>query len=182
MEELIVGDPVEPATQVGPLIDGRAQAKVAGYLEIGAAEGRLAAQGSCPAGGHYVAPTLFTHIEPHHRLAQEEIFGPVVALLRGADIEEAVAIANKTDYALTGGLLSRHPGHIAAVRDRFCVGNLYLNRTTTGALVGRQPFGGFHLSGIGSQSGGPDYLLQFCLPRTVCENTLRRGFAPEILE
>jgi len=181
VEDLIVGDPADPATQVGPLIDAHAKKKVDGYVATGEGEGRLVARGSCPGEGYYVAPTLFTDIQPHHRLAQEEVFGPVVALLRAADIEEAVAIANSTDYALTGGLLSRHPGHMATVRDRFLVGNLYLNRGVTGALVGRQPFGGFGSSGIGSQSGGPDYLLQFCLPRTICENTLRRGFAPEIL-
>jgi len=182
VEELITGDPADPATQVGPLIDAAAQAKVEGYVALGEREGRLAARGSCPAEGYYVAPALFRAIEPHHRLAQEEVFGPVVALMAAADLEQAVATANGTDYALTGGLFSRHPGHLAYVRDHLRVGNLYLNRAITGALVGRQPFGGFGLSGIGSQAGGPDYLRQFCLPQSVCENSLRRGFAPETLE
>jgi len=182
IESLAVGDPVIPANRIGPLIDSAAQAKAERYLAIGQSEGRLRAQGRAPQEGYYVAPALFTDIAPNHRLAQEEIFAPVLAVLRARDIEEAVAIALDTDYALTGGLFSRHPGHVAYVRERFRVGNLYINRGITGAVVGRQPFGGFALSGIGSQAGGPDYLLQFLLPRTICENTLRRGFAPEMLE
>ncbi|RMF83913.1 MAG: aldehyde dehydrogenase family protein [Nitrospirae bacterium] len=181
VESLQVGDPADPATQVPPLIDAAAQEKVRRYLAIGEGEGRCVARAVAPEGGFYVAPALFDGVEAHHRLAREEIFGPVLSLLRAADLEEAVAVANATDYALTGGLLSRHPGHVEFVVDRFQVGNLYVNRGITGAIVGRQPFGGFALSGIGSQAGGPDYLLQFCLPRTVCENTLRRGFAPETL-
>jgi RHH-type proline utilization regulon transcriptional repressor/proline dehydrogenase/delta 1-pyrroline-5-carboxylate dehydrogenase len=182
IESLAVGDPVIPGNRIGPLIDSAAQAKVERYLAIGRTEGRLRAQGRVPREGYYVAPALFTDIAPHHRLAREEIFGPVLAVLRVRDIEEAVTIALDTDYALTGGLFSRHPGHVAYVRERFRVGNLYINRGITGAIVGRQPFGGFALSGIGSQAGGPDYLLQFLLPRTISENTLRRGFAPEMLE
>ena len=182
IESLAVGDPVLPGNRIGPLIDAAAQAKVERYLAIGQSEGRLRAHGRRPQDGYYVAPALFTDIAPHHRLAQEEIFGPVLAVLRARDIEEAVTVALDTDYALTGGLFSRHPGHVAYVRERFRVGNLYINRGITGAVVGRQPFGGFALSGIGSQAGGPDYLLQFLLPRTICENTLRRGFAPEMLQ
>lgn len=182
IESLAVGDPVNPGNRIGPLIDSAAQAKVERYLAIGQSEGRLRAQGRKPDEGYYVAPALFTDIAPHHRLAQEEIFGPVLAVLHARDIEEAATIALDTDYALTGGLFSRHPGHVAYVRERFRVGNLYINRGITGAIVGRQPFGGFALSGIGSQAGGADYLLQFLLPRTICENTLRRGFVPEMLE
>jgi RHH-type proline utilization regulon transcriptional repressor/proline dehydrogenase/delta 1-pyrroline-5-carboxylate dehydrogenase len=112
-------------------------------------------------------------------LAQEEIFGPVLAVLKARDLGHALEIANGTQYALTGGLYSRSPEHIALVKREFRVGNLYINRKITGALVDRQPFGGFKLSGIGSKAGGPDYLLQFLQPRTITENTLRRGFAPE---
>ena len=181
IESLAAGDPIDPGNRVGPLIDAAAQMKVQRYLEIGRSEGRLLAQCDVPTDGYYVAPSLFTDIAPHHRLAQEEIFGPVMSVLRATDIEQAVAIALDTEYALTGGLFSRHPRRVAYVRERFRVGDLYINRGITGAIVGRQPFGGFALSGIGSQAGGPDYLLQFLLPRTISENTLRRGFAPEML-
>ena len=103
---------------------------------------------------------------------------PLLAVIRAADLDDAIAIANGTDYALTGGIFSRSPKHLERAAREFLVGNLYLNRPTTGALVGRQPFGGFRMSGIGSQAGGVDYLLQFVVPRTVTENTMRRGFAP----
>src|SRR5205823_4559290 len=117
-------------------------------------------------------------VAPTARIAQEEIFGPVLAVLKARDLEHALEIANGVPYALTGGLYSRSPESIARVKRAFRVGNLYINRKITGALVDRQPFGGFKLSGIGSKSGGPDYLLQFLLPRTITENTVRRGFAP----
>nr|MBA3923891.1 aldehyde dehydrogenase family protein [Nostocaceae cyanobacterium] len=111
-------------------------------------------------------------------IAQEEIFGPVLAVIRVNDFAEALAVANSTNYALTGGLYSRTPSHIQMAQAEFEVGNLYINRTITGAIVGRQPFGGFKLSGVGSKAGGPDYLLQFLEPRTVTENIQRQGFAP----
>jgi RHH-type proline utilization regulon transcriptional repressor/proline dehydrogenase/delta 1-pyrroline-5-carboxylate dehydrogenase len=111
-------------------------------------------------------------------VAKEEIFGPVLIVMRSKDIGEAVEVANNTRYGLTGGLFSRSPANIRKVKDEFRVGNLYINRKITGALVGRQPFGGFGMSGIGSKAGGPDYLLQFLNPMSISENTLRRGFAP----
>ncbi len=106
----------------------------------------------------------------------------MLAVLRARNLDEALSIANGTDYALTGGIYSRSPANLQRARREFEVGNLYLNRATTGALVGRQPFGGFKMSGIGSQAGGVDYLLQFVVPRTVTENTMRRGFAPQSTE
>ena len=115
---------------------------------------------------------------PDARIAQEEIFGPVLSVIRAADLDDALRIANDTDYALTGGIYSRSPANLDRVRRQMLVGNLYLNRPITGALVGRQPFGGFKLSGIGSKAGSADYLTQFVLSRTVTENTMRRGFAP----
>jgi len=102
----------------------------------------------------------------------------VLCVLRAADLDEAIRLFNGTDYALTGGIFSRSPQNFERARRELLVGNLYLNRPITGALVGRQPFGGFRLSGIGTKAGGPDYLLQFVLPRTITENTMRRGFAP----
>ena len=129
--------------------------------------------------GYYVAPHIFTDLSPTSPLAQEEFFGPILAVLKSRDLTHALEIANGTQYALTGGLYSRSPQNIARVKREFRVGNLYINRKITGALVDRQPFGGFKMSGIGSKAGGPDYLLQFLLPRTITENTLRRGFAPD---
>ena len=121
---------------------------------------------------------VFTNVSPDSALAQDEIFGPVLAVIRARDLDHALQIANDTRYALTGGLYSRSPSSIARARREFRVGNLYINRKITGALVERQPFGGYKLSGIGSKAGGPEYLQQFTWPRTITENTMRRGFAP----
>ena len=128
--------------------------------------------------GFFVGPAVFTDVPPRSALAQEEIFGPVLAVMEARDFDEALALANGTPYALTGGIYSRSPSRIERARREFAVGNLYINRKITGARVGRQPFGGFRMSGIGSKAGGPDYLLQFLEPRTVTENTMRRGYAP----
>ena len=115
---------------------------------------------------------------PTPPIAQEEIFGPVLAVIKARDLDDALEIANGTEYALTGGFFSRSPRNIETVQREFRVGNLYINRKITGALVDRQPFGGFKMSGIGTKAGGPDYLLQFVIPRVITENTMRRGFAP----
>jgi RHH-type proline utilization regulon transcriptional repressor/proline dehydrogenase/delta 1-pyrroline-5-carboxylate dehydrogenase len=171
----------DPGCAVGPVIDEEAQRRILGAIEKGKTEGRLVYAGDVgPLAdeGYYVAPHVFADVAPTAGLAQEEIFGPVLAVLKARDLTHALEIANGTRYALTGGLYSRSPQHIARVKREFRVGNLYINRKITGALVDRQPFGGFKLSGIGSKAGGPDYLLQFVLPRTITENTLRRGFAP----
>ncbi len=180
---LSVGPPEEPATRVGPVITADARERIEDFIEQGKSEARLAFAGGPPAGGwpddgYYVGPHIFVDVPPDAVIAQEEIFGPVVAVLRARDMDEALAIANGTRFALTGGLISRSPATIARVRREFRVGNLYINRGITGALVERQPFGGFKMSGIGSKAGGPDYLLQFMEPRTITENTMRRGFAP----
>lgn len=174
-----VGDPVDPSVQMGALIDSQAKKKVEGYIRVGMDEGNLLFQGECPGEGFFVPPTIFGDIRPEHRLAQEEIFGPVLSVMKAEDLDHALEIANSTPYALTGGLYSRSPANIGKVKRKFRVGNLYINRKITGSLVGRQPFGGFKMSGVGSKAGGPDYLLQFMEPRTITENTLRRGFAPE---
>jgi RHH-type transcriptional regulator, proline utilization regulon repressor / proline dehydrogenase / delta 1-pyrroline-5-carboxylate dehydrogenase len=177
---LKVGPAEDPGTVVGPLIDEEAHRKVRGYIERGRGEARLLLETDVShlAGGYFVGPTVFADVSPLAAIAQEEIFGPVLAVIRAAEFEEALAVANATEYALTGGLYSRSPAHIARAKEAFRVGNLYINRPITGAIVGRQPFGGFKMSGIGSKAGGPDYLLQFVEPRTITENTLRRGFAP----
>ena len=180
VRSLVIGDPSDPGVHIGPVVDAQAQLKILDYIRVGKAEGTLLFQADAPDDGYYVGPAVFEDIQPHHRLAQEEIFGPVLALMKAEDMDEALEIANGTDYALTGGLYSRSPETIARVRKEFRVGNLYINRKITGAIVGRQPFGGFKMSGIGSKAGGPDYLIQFMEPRAVTENTIRKGFTPEL--
>jgi RHH-type transcriptional regulator, proline utilization regulon repressor / proline dehydrogenase / delta 1-pyrroline-5-carboxylate dehydrogenase len=175
---LSVGDAADPATTVGPVIDAAAQQRIQDYIAKGKATATVALEMPSPAGGTFVGPVIFTDVEPQSPIAQEEIFGPVLAVLRATDFEQALAIANGTDFALTGGLYSRTPSHIQRAQVGFEVGNLYINRTITGAIVARQPFGGFKLSGVGSKAGGPDYLLQFLEPRVVTENVQRQGFAP----
>lgn len=175
---LHVGPPEDPGTRIGPMIDARALAKVKEYIEIGKREGRLVLARDVSGPGYFVGPAIFAEIERRHRLAQEEIFGPVLAVMRARSFDESLALANESCYALTGGVYSRSPAHIDAARRLFDVGNLYINRPITGALVARQPFGGHRLSGIGAKTGGEDYLLQFLVTRVVSENTIRRGFAP----
>jgi RHH-type proline utilization regulon transcriptional repressor/proline dehydrogenase/delta 1-pyrroline-5-carboxylate dehydrogenase len=230
---LLVGDPIEPATDMGPVIDEEAAYKIREYIEIGKREGKLelamehtqdgavlvhGTHASTPppsegggrgvGGAHstytasnmtddsthpltpslpgrgnlsgkpFIGPHIFSAIQPHHRLANEEIFGPVLSVMKVRDFDEALRVANATQYKLTGGVFSRKPSNLERARREFRVGNLYLNRGITGALVGRQPFGGFAMSGVGSKAGGRDYLYQFVVPRAICENTMRRGFAP----
>jgi RHH-type proline utilization regulon transcriptional repressor/proline dehydrogenase/delta 1-pyrroline-5-carboxylate dehydrogenase len=180
---LRIGPPRDPGNFVGPVIDAEARARIARAIEQARKESRQAYPDEdgppvLPPVGHYVAPHIFADVEPSSALAQEEVFGPVLAVMRAADLDEALTITNATRYALTGGLYSRSPRNIGRVSRALEVGNLYINRRITGALVDRQPFGGFKLSGIGSKAGGDDYLLQFLIPRTVTQNTLRRGFAP----
>jgi RHH-type proline utilization regulon transcriptional repressor/proline dehydrogenase/delta 1-pyrroline-5-carboxylate dehydrogenase len=174
-----VGDPRDPKHFLGPVVDAAAQETILGYIVAGKRDGRMLAQVAVPSGGYYVPPTVFVDLPPESNVLTEEIFGPVLSVVRVKDIDEAIAAANSSIYALTGGLYSRSPGNIEKARREFSVGNLYINRGITGALVGRQPFGGFRMSGVGSKAGGPDYLQQFLEPRVVTENTLRRGFTPE---
>ncbi|HMN96374.1 MAG TPA: proline dehydrogenase family protein [Phycisphaerales bacterium] len=181
---LVIGDPIEPGTDVGPVIDAEAAERIRRFIEIGRSEGRVELELPIPAGlservgKPYVGPTIISGIQREHRLANEEIFGPVLAVMRASSFDEALELANATSYKLTGGVFSRKPSHLSRARREYRVGNLYLNRGITGALVGRQPFGGFGMSGVGSKAGGSDYLLQFVEPRALCENTMRRGFAP----
>lgn len=177
---LKLGPADDPATQVSAVIDEEARAKVQSYIELGRREATAVYTGETEArhaGGCFVAPSVFAVDSPRHRLAQEEIFGPVLTVLRARDFEHALEIANGTAYALTGGVHSRTPSHLDLARREYQCGNLYLNRTITGAIVGRQPFGGYRLSGVGSKAGGPDYLKQFLVARVVSENTMRHGTA-----
>jgi RHH-type proline utilization regulon transcriptional repressor/proline dehydrogenase/delta 1-pyrroline-5-carboxylate dehydrogenase len=176
-----VGDPAEPGVLVGPVIDAEARDKILGLVERGKKEAKLAFQATLPAAlaeGTYVPPTVFIDVPPSAAIAREEIFGPVLAILRAKDLDEALRIAMDVDYALTGGLFSRSPSALARAQREYRVGNLYLNRGITGAIVERHPFGGFAMSGGGTKAGGKGYLENFLFPRAVSENVMRRGFTP----
>jgi RHH-type transcriptional regulator, proline utilization regulon repressor / proline dehydrogenase / delta 1-pyrroline-5-carboxylate dehydrogenase len=174
-----LGHPRELRTAVGPVIDEDAWKRVRRYQEAARVEGEVVLQrNDLPEGGWYVGPTVVVTDQPGCKVATEEIFGPLLVAMAVSDFDAALALAGATDYALTGGLFSRSPAHIRRAADEFRAGNLYINRGITGALVGRQPFGGYGLSGVGSKAGGPDYLLQFVEPRVLTENTMRQGFAP----
>ena len=186
---LTVGDPVRPGTDMGPVIDAEAAAKIRGYVAKAREEGNrleLAVEPSMadPAvaaeAARFVGPHIFSGVKRGDTIAREEIFGPVLAIMHASSFEEAIEIANDGVYKLTGGVMTRKPAHIEQAKRDFRVGNLYINRGITGALVGRHPFGGFGMSGLGSKAGGTDYLLQFVEPRACAENTMRRGFAPEL--
>jgi len=178
-KSLKIGPSEDPSNYMGPVADVTLQENVNKYIKIAEEEGTvLVKRDDIPAEGCYVPLLIVTDIKPHHRIAQEEVFGPVLAVMRAANFDEALDIANSTRFALTGALFSRSPHNLERARQEFKVGNLYLNQGSTGALVARQPFGGFAMSGVGAKSGGPDYLLQFMDPRVITENTMRRGFTP----
>ena len=175
---LALGPADHPGHLLGPVIDDESRERLEQQIAHLKTEYTLAYAGDASAlvaKGSYVAPHIFTAVDPQSALAQEELFGPVLAIITADDLDHAVRIANGTRYALTGGCFARSPAVLARVRRDFRVGNLYFNRGITGALVHRQPFGGFKMSGIGSKAGGPDYLLQFTVPRTITENILRHG-------
>jgi RHH-type proline utilization regulon transcriptional repressor/proline dehydrogenase/delta 1-pyrroline-5-carboxylate dehydrogenase len=177
---LRVGNPEEPGIMVGPVIDEPAYRRILDYIEIGKKEATLAYQAKeVPPHGYFVPPTIFTDVKPNMRIAREEIFGPVLSVLKVRDLDEALEVANSTDYALTGGFFSRSPANIERVKAQLEAGNVYINRSCTGAIVGRHPFGGFKMSGGGTKAGGEDYLLHFVVPRVVTENTSRLGLVPE---
>jgi RHH-type proline utilization regulon transcriptional repressor/proline dehydrogenase/delta 1-pyrroline-5-carboxylate dehydrogenase len=177
---LKVGPAEDPGCLIGPVINAEARDRIQSIIEEAQRACRVAFTGDQPRGGFYVAPHIFADVPPMAGIAQEEIFGPVLAVMKARDLDDALRIANGVPYALTGGFYSRSPANIERVRREFRVGNLYINRKITGAVVDRQPFGGFKMSGIGSKAGGPDYLQQFMVPRTVTENTMRHGFAPPL--
>jgi RHH-type proline utilization regulon transcriptional repressor/proline dehydrogenase/delta 1-pyrroline-5-carboxylate dehydrogenase len=183
VKSLVIAPAEDPASNVGAVIDDDARQKIQSYIDLGRKEGREIVSvdvGELAKHGSFVGPHVFADVPPNARIAQEEIFGPVLAVIKCANLDQAFQIANGTDYALTGGMFSRSPQSLARAKRELLVGNVYLNRNITGALVCRQPFGGFKMSGIGSKAGGKDYLLQFVVPRTITENTMRRGFAPSL--
>ena len=214
----VMSDPLQPGSDLGPIIDQRAADGIRRYIDIARQEGNTLllgdddfppvsapsphSHGERPGEGsvssdsdpktqdsrlkseviptNYIAPHIFTNVKPTDTIAQEEIFGPVVAIMHASTFDEALQIANGVPYKLTGAVFTRKPAHIDKAKARFRVGNLYINRGSTGALVGRQPFGGFAMSGVGTKAGGSEYLHHFVEPRACCENTMRRGFAPEL--
>ncbi|MBV8150549.1 MAG: L-glutamate gamma-semialdehyde dehydrogenase [Candidatus Eremiobacteraeota bacterium] len=167
--EITTGDPADPGTFMGPVVNEGARRSILSYIEAGKKEGRLVAGGFAMErdGGYYIAPTVIADVPPDARIAQEEIFGPVLAVIRASSYEEALRIANESEYGLTGSVYSRDDEKLRRAADEFFVGNLYFNRKSTGALVGGHPFGGFNLSGTDSKAGGYDYLLLFLQAKTV---------------
>ena len=181
VESLTVGPAEDPSVDLGPVIDEDAFERIQDFIAIGKDESTAVAAvdvAKLAKEGYFIGPHVFTDVDPESRLAQQEIFGPVLTVLQARNLDHAFQLANATDYALTAGIYSRSPKNLDRAREELLAGNLYLNRPITGAIVQRHPFGGFKMSGIGSKAGGPDYLLQFLLPVSVCENTMRRGFAP----
>jgi len=178
-----VGDPSLPGTVVNPVIDEAAQRSILGHIEQGKKEATLAWQATlsselAASGGYYVPPTVFVDCRPEHAIVREEIFGPVLAILKAKSLDEAFALVNGSDYALTAGIFSRSPSALERAQREILVGNLYINRGITGAIVERHPFGGFRMSGGGTKAGGREYLENFLFARAIAENVLRRGFTP----
>ena len=169
-KKLKMGDPTDPNTYMGAVIDEKAFKKISEYIEVGKTEGRVVTGGKADGSkGFFVEPTIVADVDPKARLAQEEIFGPVLAFIRARDYDHALEIANNTEYGLTGAVYSRLRDRLERAREEFHVGNLYFNRKCTGALVGVQPFGGFNMSGTDSKAGGPDYLLLFTQAKSITD-------------
>jgi len=173
-----VGPPTQAKNRMGPLIDDRALERVRHYVELGKKDGNCLLDRQVMGPGYFQGPVILTNLPPAHAVVQEEIFGPVMVVFSVKTIHEAFRLANDSPFALTGGIYSRSPANLQLAREQLEVGNLYLNRPITGSLVGRQPFGGHRLSGIGKKAGGHGYLEQFMVEKIITENTLRRGFAP----
>jgi 1-pyrroline-5-carboxylate dehydrogenase len=168
VQALKVGDPSGYGVDVGPVVNAKAAEKILGYVDVGRGEGRLLTGGKRAAGdGYFIEPTVVADVAPDARIALEEIFGPYLAVIKARDYDDALAIANGTEFGLTGAAYSRSEERLKRAEDEFFVGNLYLNRKCTGALVGGQPFGGFNMSGTDSKAGGYDYLLLFLQAKSI---------------
>jgi 1-pyrroline-5-carboxylate dehydrogenase len=167
---LAVGPPDDPANYMGPVISAGARKTILDYIETGKREGRLVSGGTpAPGEGHYIPPTVIADVDAQARVFQEEIFGPVLAVTKARDFDHALALANDSVYGLTGAIFSSDRAHVERAREHFFVGNLYVNRKCTGAMVGAHPFGGFNMSGTDSKAGGPDYLLLFLQAKSIAE-------------
>lgn len=178
-KSMVIGTAEDPRSYFGPVVDSEAQMRMLRTIEAAKKEHTLLFEGQTPATGFFVPPVIFADVNADAKIAQDEIFGPVLVVMKAKDLDQALAMTNGVQYGLTGGLFSRSPANIEKVRAEMECGNLYINRGITGALVDRHPFGGFKMSGLGSKTGGPDYLKGFMEPRVVTENTVRRGFAPQ---
>jgi len=166
-KKLTMGDVTKPETYMGPVVDENAMKKITDYIEVGKKEGRLVVGGGHHGPGYFIEPTVIADVDPHARIAQEEIFGPVLAVVKARDFDDALHIANDTEYGLTGALYSKDEKRIERAKNEYHVGNLYFNRKCTGALVGVHPFGGFNMSGTDSKAGGRDYLLLFTQAKAI---------------
>ncbi len=154
-------------TYMGPVVDENAMRKIVDYIEIGKHEGRLVLGGGHHGPGYFIEPTIIADVDPHARIAQEEIFGPVLTFIKAKDFDDALHIANDTEFGLTGSLFTNDEERMSRAEEEFHVGNLYFNRKSTGALVGVHPFGGFNMSGTDSKAGGRDYLLLFTQAKAI---------------
>jgi 1-pyrroline-5-carboxylate dehydrogenase len=173
VEALRVGPSDDPGNYMGPVINDRARQSILRYIEKGKSEGRLVAGGEAVEGkGYFIRPTVFADVPPDATVFREEIFGPVLTVTRARDFDEALALANATEYGLTGAVYSNDAAKIRKATEQFFVGNLYFNRKCTGAMVGAHPFGGFNMSGTDSKAGGPDYLLLFMQAKSIAEKVL----------
>ncbi len=166
-KQLVMGDVTQSTTTIGPVVDENAMKKILEYIEVGKAEGHLLLGGNQQGPGYFIEPTIIADVAPDARIAQEEIFGPVLAVIKAKDFDDALAIANNTEYGLTGSLYTKDNQRIERAKEEFHVGNLYFNRKSTGALVGVHPFGGFNMSGTDSKAGGRDYLLLFTQAKAI---------------
>src|SRR5580704_1793716 len=167
---ITVGPSEDPANYMGPVISEGARKTILNYIETGKREGRLICGGDgAEGGGYFIQPTVIADVDVKARIFQEEIFGPVLAVTKARDFDHALELANGTEYGLTGAVYSNNPEKIQKARDEFFVGNLYINRKCTGAMVGAHPFGGFNMSGTDSKAGGPDYLYLFTQAKSVAE-------------
>ena len=170
VERMTVGNPEAPGFYMGPVISAAAKRTILGYIETGKQEGRLlTGGGALDAEGHFIQPTVFADIEGSARIFQEEIFGPVLGVTKARDFDHALELANDSQYGLTGAIFSNNPDHLARAREEFFVGNMYINRKCTGAMVGCHPFGGFNMSGTDSKAGGPDYLMLYLQAKSIAE-------------
>jgi len=180
-KSLTIGEPRYPDIVIGPLIDRFAKENINRFIEIGKEEGNLLFESKVPdLNGHFVPIVIFDNIKTNSIILQTELFAPFLCIQKTKNLNEAIKMANNNRYALTAGFYSRSPKNIEQVKREIKVGNLYINREITGALVGRHPFGGFKMSGTGNQAGGKDYLKNFVFSQTITENTMRHGFAPKI--
>jgi 1-pyrroline-5-carboxylate dehydrogenase len=169
-KKITVGPSDDPNNYMGPVINESAMKTILGYIDVGKKEGRLVAGGGRAAGeGYFIEPTIIADVDPKARLAQEEVFGPVLTVIKAKNFDHAMEIANNTEFGLTGSVYSKNPDKIRRAEEEFHVGNLYLNRKCTGAMVGAHPFGGFNMSGTDSKTGGKDYLLLFLQAKAVAE-------------